>query len=50
MNEQIIIKVYNEEDELVAINIEQALELLELNGYKVLSNYTRFTGDIKEDK
>ena len=50
MSEQIMIKVYNEEDDLVAINIEQALELLELNGYKVLSDYTPFTGVVKEDK
>ena len=30
------IKIYNEEGTLIAINIEQALELLELNGYKVI--------------
>jgi len=33
-------KIYNEEGTLVAIDIEQALELLELNGYEV----------VKEDK
>ena len=29
-------KIYNEEGILIAVNIEQALELLELNGYKVI--------------
>ena len=29
-------KIYNEEGTLVAIDIEQALELLELNGYEVV--------------
>ncbi len=29
-------KIYNEEGILLAVNIEQALELLELNGYKVI--------------
>ena len=35
-----MMKIYNEERTLVAIDIEQALELLELNGYEV----------VKEDK
>ena len=30
------IKIYNDEGILVAVNIEQALELLELNDYKVV--------------
>ena len=34
MSEQI--KVYNEEGTLVAVNMETILELLELNGYKVV--------------
>ena len=29
-------KIYNEEGILIAVNIKQALELLELNGYKVI--------------
>ena len=29
-------KIYNDEGILVAVNIEQALELLELNDYKVV--------------
>ena len=29
-------KIYNEEGILLAVNIEKALELLELNGYKVI--------------
>tara|TARA_B100000214_G_scaffold355657_1_gene313643 strand:- start:679 stop:792 length:114 start_codon:yes stop_codon:yes gene_type:complete len=32
-------KIYNEEGILLAVNIEQALELLELNGYKVIEEY-----------
>lgn len=34
MSEQI--KVYNEEGTLVAVDMETILELLELNGYKVV--------------
>ena len=30
------IKIYNDEGILVAVNVEQALELLELNDYKVV--------------
>ena len=30
------IKIYNDEGILVAVNMEQALELLELNDYKVV--------------
>ena len=30
------LKIYNDEGILVAVNIEQALELLELNDYKVI--------------
>ena len=29
-------KIYNEEGTLVAVDVEQALELLELNGYEVV--------------
>ena len=31
------IKIYNEEGTLVAIDVKQALELLKLNGYKVIN-------------
>ena len=30
------LKIYNDEGTLVAVDMEQALELLELNGYEVI--------------
>ena len=33
-----MIKVYNDDGVLIAENIEQILELLELNDYKVITN------------
>ena len=31
-------KIYNDDGILVAVNIQQILELLELNNYKVITN------------